>query len=170
MHLFVRQLDGLDDQTSAMYTWRFYLLETLAQVKCFALCSELSEGKEITRSIFEYVMFRALPCPHLHPHGHDAVIETGFLTWPSLCVTCRPRSLFFESVSESSNIKMRSYMADILVSLIEEADAIDTAVLDAVMTHLLPTIKVCMPRTTCPFVEYGIGPPPRGMRQCSLAR
>jgi hypothetical protein len=56
MHLFVRQLDGLDDQTSAMYTWRFYLLETLAQVKCFALCSELSEGKEITRSIFEYVL------------------------------------------------------------------------------------------------------------------
>lgn len=59
------------------------------------------------------------------------------LLYPFQC--CR---LFFESVTESSNIKMRSYMADILVSLIEEADAVDTAVLDVVMNHLLPAIKV----------------------------
>lgn len=55
MELFVDQLDGLSDRKSATYSWRFYLLETLAQVKCFAICSELPEGKEIIRRIFTYV-------------------------------------------------------------------------------------------------------------------
>lgn len=45
-------------------------------------------------------------------------------------------------VSEDSKSKTQSYMADILVTLIEEMDVVDSQVLDIVMEHLLPNKKV----------------------------
>lgn len=55
MELFLDQLENVDDKSSSMYSWRFYLLETIAQVKCFALCNDLPNGREIIRRTFEYV-------------------------------------------------------------------------------------------------------------------
>ena len=57
MELFLDQLEGLGDKEkhNAMFGWRYYLLETLSQVKCFVICNDLEGGKDIIRRIFEYV-------------------------------------------------------------------------------------------------------------------
>lgn len=50
--------------------------------------------------------------------------------------------MFFNSVTSDTPAKVQSYMADILVSLLEEMDVIDASILDVIMENLLPEVKV----------------------------